>query len=163
MILLISIMIVVLQHTIAPQITVLNISFDLVFVFIICFSLVRDELECVVFALICGILRDSFFPTVFGINTVVYLATAYGLSQFEKRVYKDAIIIPMMSAFLLTFVKALLYFGYFYVVSIKFNIKNHLLDVVILEAIYNSLLSLIVYRFIKKVNMLRIMQQNWKF
>jgi rod shape-determining protein MreD len=163
MIFIMSIIIVVLQHTIAPQITIFNISFDIVFVFIICFSLVRDEVESVVFALLCGIIRDSFFPSVFGINTVLYLVVAYSLSQFQKRIYKDAIIIPMLSTFLFTFFKGLLYYGYFYVASIKFNLKDHLLNVIILESIYNSLLSLILYRLIKRINKLKIMQRNWKF
>jgi rod shape-determining protein MreD len=158
-----TIIIVVLQHTVAPQITILNISFDLVFVFVICFSLVRDEVESVVFALFCGILRDSFFPSVFGINTVLYLIVAYSLSQFQKRVYKDAVIIPMLSAFIFTFFKGLLYYGYFYVISIKFNLKNHLLNVIILESIYNSILSLGIYRLVKWMNRLKIMQHNWKF
>lgn len=158
-----SVFIILIQQAVVSKFNILGVGFDVVFVFVICFSLVRDEVECVVLALLCGIIRDSFFPSIFGINTVVYLVTAFTLSQMEKRIYKDAIIIPAISAFSLTIVKGLLYFAYFYIAAIKFNFIYYLVNVILLESIYNSIVSLIVYRVVKKISVMRIMQRDWKF
>jgi rod shape-determining protein MreD len=158
-----SVFIILLQQAVVSKLDIFGVGFDLVFVFVICFSLIRDELECVVLALLCGIIRDSFFPSIFGINTVVYLVAAYILSQMQKRIYKDAIIIPAISAFSLTVLKGLLYFAYFYIAAIKFNFVSQVVNQVLLESVYNSLLSLIVYRVVKKLSITKIMQQDWKF
>ena len=158
-----SILIIVLQQALFSRVDIFNATFDLVFVFIICFSLVRGEMESVAVALFCGIIRDSFFPEVFGINTVIYLVSAYVLGQVQKKIYKDAVIIPMLSAFSLTIFKALLYFGYLYIASIKFDFRYHVVNVLLLESIYNSLISLIIYRVVKKINIMKIMQQDWRF
>jgi rod shape-determining protein MreD len=158
-----SVLIVALQQSFVAKFNILNVGFDLVFVFIVCFSLIRNEIESVAFALICGIMRDSFFPSVFGVNTVIYLISSYILSQIEKRIYKDAIIIPMLLTFSLTILKTLLYFSYFYIASIKFDFKNHVTNVLILESIFNCMASLIVYRFVKRISLMKVMQHDWKF
>lgn len=160
---LISIFIIVLQQAVFSRINISGVSFDIVFVFVICFSILLDELDCVILALICGIIRDCFFPVLFGINSIVYLIAAYVMSQIQKRIYKDALIIPMFFTFIMTIFKNIIYFSYFYIASIKFDFKGQVLDVLLLESLYNSILSIFVYRFAKNICAMKIMQREWKF
>jgi rod shape-determining protein MreD len=160
---LLCILLTAFQQAIISQIVIFNSSFDMVFVFIICFSLTRDDVECVITALILGIIKDCYFPQIFGINTVIYVSSAYILSQLQKRIYKDAVIIPVMLSFIFTLFKNVLYFGYLYIASIKLDFVQDVANVMLIEALYNSIISLFIYRFVKRLNTMNIMKQEWKF
>lgn len=158
-----SIIIVILQQAIFSRFSLFNVTIDIAFVYIICFSLVRDEIESVIIALFTGILRDSFFPGIFGMYTVLFLITAYVACQLQKRIYKDAIIIPMLLTLAFTAVKSILFFTFFYIIGIKFDFRQHVLYVMSLEAVYNSLISIVIYNIVKRVGRTSIMHKDWRF
>jgi rod shape-determining protein MreD len=160
---LISIILCVLQQAIFSRILIFNVSFDIVLVFIICFTLLNKESESFMLALICGLIRDSFFPYVFGINSILYIISFFIIILINKRIYRNAIIIPIVITFLLSIFKGLLYFSYFYISSIKFDFFTMTNSVILYEALYNSIASILVYRLVKKVLNLKIMKQDWKF
>lgn len=158
-----SILIIIFQQAIFSRFSLFDAGVNLVFVFIVCFSLLRDELECVVIALFCGIITDAFFPFVFGINTVVYLISAYLLAQIEKKVYKDSLIIPVMLTFGMSMLKNILFYVYLYIASIRFNFSDLIVNKLIYEPLFNSILCILVYKLIKRLLSLKIVHNEWKF
>lgn len=159
----ISIIINILQQALFSRILILNYGFDFVFVFLICFTLLNNEIESITLALFCGLIRDSFFPYIFGINSILYLISVLIITHINRRVYKNAIIIPIALTFVFSIFKGLLYFSYLYISSIKFDFLGKTVNVILYESIYNSLVSIIIYRFAKRVINLKIMKQDWKF
>lgn len=160
---LLSILVVAVQQAVFSRISLFNVSVDIAFVYIICFSLVRDEIESVAIALFTGILRDSFFPGVFGINTVLFLITAYIACQIQKRIFKDAIVIPMLLTLAFTALKSMLYFAFFYIIGIRFDFRQHVLYVLALESVYNSLISIAIYNMVKIIGRTGMMYKDWRF
>lgn len=158
-----SVIISILQQALFSRIVIFNCSFDAVFVFLICFALLNSDIESIVCALFCGLIRDSFFPSVFGINSILFIVTVYIITQINRRVYRDSILIPISLAFVFTFFKGLVYFAYLYIASIRFDFINKLTNVMLYEAIYNAIVSIFIYRIVKKLVGLKIMQQEWKF
>ncbi|MEF9952332.1 MAG: rod shape-determining protein MreD [Cellulosilyticaceae bacterium] len=152
-----------LQLGIFSSFKLFGVSFDIVFIFIICYSLLREDVECVVLALICGLIRDSFYPDVFGLNTIIYISSAYILCHIEKKIYKDAILIPMISTFIATIYKGVLYYGLLFAVSIRYDFLSHFLYVVPIEAILNSIVSIVVFKMVSRINRFKCMHQEWKF
>lgn len=163
LIVLLPIVISILHQGLFSSFKIFGIGFDLGFVFLICYSLLREDVECIVMALILGIIRDCFFPSVFGLNTIVYVLTAYILCKLERKIYKDAILIPMISTFIFTIFKSVLYYLYLYFASVEFNFAEHILNVMPLEAILNSILSIFIFRIVSKINSFKFMQEEWKF
>jgi len=159
----VSLLLVILQQSIFSGISIFGVTFDIVFVYIVCYSIVRDEVESVVVALVTGILRDAFFPAVFGMNTVLYILVAYSIGFLQKRIYKDSIVIPMFFTFAATCIKGIVYFCYFYIVSYKFNFSYHMTGVVLLESLFNSLISIIIFRMVKRMDSINVLKQEWKF
>ncbi|QCX32491.1 rod shape-determining protein MreD [Caloramator sp. E03] len=159
----IAIIAIVIQQSLISSINIFGAKFDIVYVLIICFSLLRNELESVVFALICGIIRDSFFPFVFGINCIIYIITAFLLAKLQKRIYRDSLIIPVFFTFVFTILKTILYYSYFYIASIKFDFKVHVSQLIFLESVYNSIVSIFLYRITKNICLKDVMQEEWKF
>lgn len=160
---LISLSLVILQQSIFSGINIFGVTFDIVYVYIVCYSIVRDEVESVIVAIFTGILRDAFFPAVFGMNTVLYILTVYTIGFLQKRIYKDTIVIPMIFTFIAACVKGVVYFCYFYVVSYKFDFSYHMTSVILLEGLFNSLMSIIIYRMVKRMDSINILKQEWKF
>lgn len=160
---LISVLLCILQQGLFSRMKVLNVGFDAVYVFVLCFALLNNEIESLLFAFFCGLLRDSFFPYVFGINTVLYIISVFLIIQINKRVFKDTLIIQASLTFAFSIFKGLIYFAYFYIASIRFDNLEKTINVILLEALYNSIVSIIVYGFIKRINKLKIMQREWKF
>lgn len=160
---LISIILCVMQQAVFSRIVIFNVSFDIVLVFIICFTLLNKENESFIFVIFCGLIRDSFFPYIFGINSILYIISFFTIILINKRIYRNAIIIPIFITFLLSIFKGLLYFAYFYISSIKFDFFTVTNSVILYEALYNSIASILVYRLVKKVLNLKIMKQDWKF
>ena len=159
----ISITICILQQAIFSRVEILNIGFDSVFVFLICFALLNNEIESIVLAILCGLIRDSFFPYLFGINTVLYVICVYSITLINRKIYKDSILIPISLTFAFSVIKGLIYFGYFYISSIKFNFMGNVLNIILFESLYNSIVSIFIYKLVKKMINSTIMKQDWKF
>lgn len=158
-----SVMICIFQQAILSRIVILNYTFDGVFVFLICFALLSNEIDSLIIALFCGLIRDSFFPYIFGLNSILYLSTVFIIIQINKRVYKSIILLPFFITILFTIYKGLIYFSYFFISSIKFDFMSKTLNTILFESIYNSILSIVIYRLVKKIVSLKIIQREWKF
>lgn len=158
-----SIIVIILQQAVFSSIKIFGVGFDAVLVFIVCYALLREDVECIVLALMLGLFRDSFFPSIFGLNTIIYIVTAYILCRIEKKIYKDAVLIPMLSAFIFTILKGVFYYAYLYIASIKFDFISHFMYFVPIEAVLNSVLSIFIFRVVSKINRIEFMQEEWKF
>lgn len=160
---LISILFIIFQQAFLWRLGVFGVVPDIVFVYIVCFSLIRNEVESIAVAVFTGIVRDSFFPGVFGINTIVYIVIAYLVGLLQKRIYKDSFIVPIFINFGAAYLKGLINFAFFYLLSYKYDFNNFLFQTNIIDSLYSSLLSIIIYRIIIKYNDSKLLRQDWKF
>lgn len=160
---LISLLMIIIQMALFSNIEIFGVSPDLVFVYVVCFAIIRNEVESVFIALFTGIIRDAFFPGVFGINTIVYIITAYLIGFVQKRIYKDSLIVPMLFTFISTYSKGLIYYSYLYLISYKFDFMEYALEKIPLESLVNSLISIIIFKLILKYDSIKILRQDWKF
>lgn len=163
LIFIISFIIIILQQALFSSLTFLSVSADVIYVYIICNSLIRDDVESLFVALFCGLIKDCFFPYLFGVNTIIYIITALLVGKIEKKIYKDAIVIPMLFTFIATIFKGLLYYSFFYIVAYNFSFKAQMYGIQPIEALYNSVISIFMFKFIKKIGTLNVMQQDWNF
>lgn len=163
LILLMSIGICILQQAVLSRITLMGYTFDSVYVFLICYALTGQEIDTFIMAILCGLVRDSFFPHIFGLNSIVYVTSVFIIVQINKRIYKSILLIPFFITALFTLYKGLVYFSYFYISSLKFDFMKDTLGVLLYESIYNAILSLFLYRVIVKIVNSKIIQHEWKF
>ncbi len=158
-----SLTVIMLQQAIFSNINIFGAAFDAVFVYIICLSILREDFECVGAALLTGIIRDSFFPSAFGINTVVYLLIAYVISFLEQRMYRNSIFVTVFFTFMATIVKGLLYFGYLYIISIKHDFGNDIMQIILTESILNAIISIPIFKIVYRICNTEVMKREWKF
>jgi rod shape-determining protein MreD len=158
-----SLTVIILQQAIFSNITIFGAAFDAVFVYIICLSILREDYECVGTALLTGIIRDSFFPSAFGINTVVYLLVAYSISLLEQRMYRNSIFMNVFFTFVATMFKGFLYFGYLYIISIKHDFSGYTMQMILTESILNAIISIPIFRIVYRICNTEVMKREWKF
>lgn len=161
--LLLAMMLCILQQAIFSRIEIFSHSMDVVYVFLVCFSLLMDDLDSFIFALMCGLLRDSFFPYIFGLNTILFITSAFIISHINRRIYKDTLFIPVFVSLGATIFKGLIYFSYLFISSIRFDFMSHTINVLVYESLINAALSIVLFRIAKKILHTKAIQQEWKF
>lgn len=158
-----SLTVVILQQAVFSNITIFGTAFDAVFVYIICLSMLRENYECVGTALFTGIIRDSFFPSAFGINTVVYLLVSYSISFLEQRMYRNSAFVNAFFTFVATMFKGFLHFGYLYVISMKHDFAPYTMQMILTESVLNAIISIPMFRIVYKICNTEVMKREWKF
>ena len=160
---LVSVLVIMLQSAIISRLPLWGVSVDLVFVFIICNALIGDNLESVLVALVTGVIRDSFFPGIFGLNTLIFIILSYFMGFMQRRIYRDSTIIPALFTFISTYAKGLIYYFFFFTMSYNYNFKEYALGVILLESVFNSIISIFVYKFLMRINSVGLLSKHWKF
>lgn len=158
-----SIFLNMLQSAIFTRIQILHVTSDIVIAFVVCYSLVRNNYESMVAAVIAGIIRDSFFPEVFGMNSLLFLGIAYLIGILQKRIYKDSIIIAPLFTLVGTVIKGLIYYFFFYTMDYKFDFSSYFSNIILVEALLNSIISIFIYKLILRVNSIEAFKNDWRF
>lgn len=152
-----------LQNSIFEYIRIVGVKPDIVLTFIICYTLVRGNPLGTAVGVFGGITEDIFFGDAFGINSIAIMITAYFIGFFEDKIYKDNIFVPGIFTFVGTLIKEMIVFLFMYLTRASMDISVVLMNIIIPEAIYNSVLSAILFRYVAKLCDRVLIEQNWKF
>lgn len=158
-----SLLLILLQQSVFSNVKIFGVTFNIVYVYIVCVSLMIDEFESFFIVLITGMIVDCFFPIAFGINTVIYLLTFLGCRSIQKRLYKDTMIVPMIMTFIYTLFKGIMIYSFLYLLSYKNNFYSMMVNKTLYEALYNSILSILIYKIILKIKSSKSLKEEWKF
>lgn len=161
--LIVGLMVIIFQNSVFMDISILGAKFDLVLIFIVCISMLLDKIELFFISLVIGIIKDAFFPYVFGVNTIIYLIVSYTVCTIESKIYKDTIIIPMLFTLASNIFKLLINILFFSLTGIIVFNWNKIINSGIIEVVINSLISIIAYNLVKKLYLLDSMKKEWKF
>lgn len=159
----IMVALICIQNSLFGFIKILGVKPDIVLIFIICFSLIKGNPECVLVGVFGGILEDIFFGYAFGINSIACMITAYLIGLLEGKLYKDNIFIPVLFVFGGTVVKEFIVYLMLYLTRNDINIMFALNNIILREAIYNVLFANISFRYIEKMCSRYFPDKNWGF
>ncbi|MDQ0148708.1 rod shape-determining protein MreD [Eubacterium multiforme] len=155
---LISILLLVLDNSVMPFISIYNAFPSLLFTFAILYSLINGPYDAVFIGVVSGLLQDIFFSNGFGINSLVNLCLCLVAAYIGNGVFKKRKLVPVATVFGLTIVKHLVIFVIFYLMNYKVVISN-----ILLVAIYNSVVAFIVYKFVLMFSNTEDINDKWRF
>lgn len=161
--LIIGLLALILQNSIIMGLPIFEAKIDLVLIYIVCISMLLDKIELFFLSLVIGIIKDAFFPYVFGINTIIYMLVSYIVCTIENKIYKDTIIIPMLFTFASSVFKILISILFFNIAGIINLNWDKIINLSLIEIAINSILSILVYNLVKKLFVLDSMKKEWKF
>ncbi len=143
---LVSIILLILDNTLAPFLSIHGNYPSLLFVFAISYSIINGEIEGIIIGIISGLLQDIFFFQGFGINTLINMWICFIAGFIGEGIWREKKLIPIVSIFIGTILK----FTLVYFILYFFEINVDLIKGVYV-AIYNSIFMLITYGLVYKI------------
>lgn len=137
----------VLQSTVNRYIDIMHIFPNFVLVFTVCYSLKSEPLKAGILGFLAGMLTDISLGRLMGLNTLLFLYTAIAVSCYGFNYLKDNIFTSAVCVFAVTFIFETVYGLLNYVLFDTASLKEIILNVVVFEAIYNMLVSFLMYGF----------------
>lgn len=160
---LVGLIILILQQTVIMNISLFGIKIDLLLIFIVSISMFIDKTDIIFTVLPIGIVKDAFFPYVFGLNTLILVLVSLIVCMIEKKIYKDTIIIPMIFTFFATLIKLAITLLFLLPTGILGTNYNYIGKTVLFETLFNSALAVIVYNYVKRMMNSETLKREWKF
>lgn len=149
----------ILDNTIVTFFSIKEVYPSILFVFIICYSIINGYEEAIIMGVITGALQDLYFPGVFGANMLVNMLLCLLAARIGKSIFKEKIIIPVISTFLLSILKSII----FYFILILIDSKNGFLSLILYKGIYETIIAVLIYKIVLKFCETKIMKKEWRF
>ena len=156
--LLLCILFLVLDNTLAPFFSIKGIYPSLLFTFIILFSIINGYWEAIFIGVLAGILQDSYFMHGFGLNCFSNLLLCILATFIGESIFKQRRLIPVILMFFMTILKYIIIF----VVGKMLNIIIPLQGIVMM-AFYNMIIALFIYGWVYRLSNKDFMKRQWKF
>ncbi|MTI66696.1 MAG: rod shape-determining protein MreD [Firmicutes bacterium] len=140
----------ILQTTVFQYIDIFGVKPNTSLILVVVFALLNNKRFGGILGLLVGFLQDVIFSKVIGIYALIYFLVGYIVGLFNKVIFKANPVTPFIFTLLSTLVSYIVYhiFMYFFAMDIEF------LDIIkskaLIEMIYNSLLSIFIYKKIAK-------------
>lgn len=141
----------IIQTTLLEYFEIANIKPNLFLVFIVAVALQRDEVEAAVTGLIAGLIFDIVIGKALGLHAMLGMITAYTMGTINRKLYRENIIVLTLFTFAATCIFELLFYLMTFIVKGYGDIFMALSLIIIPEAIYNSVISIIVYPLIVRL------------
>lgn len=149
---------IILDNSFIPFFSIKGFYPSLTFIFIISYSIINGIWEGIWIGVFSGLLQDLYFINAMGINAFTNMICCILAAFIGKNIFKEKLLIPVLSEFLLSILKGLILFIILYALKMKLNIKP-----VFASGIYNMIISIVAYRLTLKLCSLDYMQKDWKF
>lgn len=135
-----------------------NVYPSLLFVFVICYSIINGKWDALWIGIVSGSLQDIYFYHGFGINCLFNMLACVCAAYIGKGIFKEKVSIPVTANFGLSFGKGVLVFCTLFLLGVHSNFYS-----AVYSSIYNMLLAIFLYKWIYKLYQKPMMVKKWKF
>ncbi|MBU5483570.1 rod shape-determining protein MreD [Clostridium sp. MSJ-11] len=146
------------DNSIIPFLAIKGFSPSLLFVFIVSYSIINGSWEGLWLGVFAGLLQDVYFSNVLGINALTNMLSCVIAGYVGINIFKEKILIPVATSFLLSIFKGILVFMLLYIVSVNMPLRN-----IVFNSLYNMLVSIPMYKFVFNLCNKDYMERKWKF
>ncbi|MCF6465376.1 rod shape-determining protein MreD [Clostridium sp. Cult2] len=141
----------ILQSTILHYFSIFDVVPNTALVIIVIIGLLRGKKAASIVGLLAGLLQDIIFSPVVGINGFIYFFIGYFVGMAENKLSKDNILIPFFITLVSTICYHLFYYLFMFFLSHNISFLDFFKNIIIIEMIYNSLISIILYKWFSKI------------
>ncbi len=141
----------ILQSTIFQYISISGVIPNTSLIIIISFALLNGRWTGGIVGLFIGILQDILFGSVIGVYTLIYFLIGFLIGNSNENVFKGNPLTPIVFTAIATVIYHLFYYLFMYFFSLNEELLIILKQVILVEIVYNSLLSIFIYKLISKI------------
>ncbi|OFI07228.1 rod shape-determining protein MreD [Clostridium acetireducens DSM 10703] len=153
-----SILFSILDNTCVPFFAIKGFYPSLLFVFVICYSIINESWEGIWIGVTAGLLQDIYFNSSFGMNLFTNMIIGIIAGYIGKNIFKQKGLIPIVACFFLSILKGLLILVILYINKISISFAS-----IFFSSIYNMIIGIFMYKFMYKLCEKPYMQRKWKF
>ncbi|WP_176718789.1 rod shape-determining protein MreD [Caloranaerobacter ferrireducens] len=141
----------VLQTTIFQHLRAFGILPNTTLIILVCISVLKGKKVGSFTGLIVGFVQDILFFNVIGINALIYFTVGYLIGSINDKIYKDSSFMPFVLTAFSTVFYHLVYSFFMYFLTVNYNYFYLVRKIIFIELIYNSLLSVFIYKLVVKL------------
>ena len=141
----------IFQSTILPSLRIFGVVPNTALIFVILFSLNKGKYYGGFVGMVIGLIQDIMFSTTIGVNAFIYFFIGYIIGTIENTLTKDNVITPVICSILGTIFYNFIYFFFMFFLSRRVPFLVLMKDVIIIEIIYNTIATIIIYKIIGKI------------
>ena len=141
----------IFQSTLLPYMSVFGVLPNTSIIIIVIIALLKGRKVGSIVGLSMGLLQDIIFSPVIGVNGFIYFFIGYLVGMTESRLSKDNILIPFIMTAAATIGYHLFYYLFMFFLAYNINFSAFFKKTILLEMVYNSLLSILVYKWFSKI------------
>ncbi|MPM47428.1 hypothetical protein SDC9_94138 [bioreactor metagenome] len=156
---LITLLLFILDNTLVTFVAINHIYPSILLVFIISYAIINGSLEGMMLGILAGAFQDLYFSKWIGINMLSNMIICLLAAEIGKSIFKDKSIVPIVSTFFLSFIKGLFVLGVLFLL----RVKTAGITVVLYKALYDMVISVLLYRFVFKLSETKTMKKEWRF
>lgn len=140
----------IFQTTVLQHFSIMGIIPNTTLIIVVIFALLRGKYEGAFTGLVAGLLQDIFFAKALGINALIYFAIGYLVGLLDDKVFKDNLVLPVLTVLVSTFAYHIMYYLFMMFLSRDVSLTIVMKNILSIELIYNSILTLFIYKRIIK-------------
>ena len=148
-----------LQTTVIEYVKIFNIKPNLLLVYIVSVSLVRGNTEGAVTGLISGFIMDCLSGRIIGYYSLLGMYLGLSTGSINKKIFRENFLVAAFFAFVATIVyEFIVMFTGLYIPAVfsrsaqPEDLLFALRNIILPEAVYNSVISIFVYILVTKSN-----------
>lgn len=139
------VLLTVVQTTVLRGIEIFHVIPNLLFIFVVCYSLLRSDYSALFVAAVCGLVLDVLGGRAIGINTLLCTLSAYTCVAVSGSLFNNNSFVAMVFVLLLSLPYELFIYVFYFVIWGRGALGFVLLHKLIPAVLYNFVMTLLIY------------------
>ncbi len=142
----------VLQSTVFQYLAILTVKPNSALILIVCYAILRGDVEGSIVGFFCGLLQDIFFGRILGLYALLGMLMGFFCGKPFKDYYRENLIIPLA----LVAGSGFVYEFAFYFISFLFRgrpaLPYYMARIIIPQVIYTTIFVIPIYKLLYILN-----------
>lgn len=143
---------IIFQSTLIQEVAIGGISFNLLVITVVSFSLIRGKIEGAIIGFFIGLMQDIFFGSVIGFYTLLYLYLGYFSGFLNRTLYKENILIPIFVIAAGDFILNFFIYIATYLFRGRTDLPYYFLNIILPELVYTVFAAIFIYKLYLLIN-----------
>lgn len=148
----------ILDNTIVNEFAIFGYRPSLLFVFIVCYSIIWGKEEAFFIALFGGAIQDLYYLNSFGLNMVTNLVICMLAAIIGENLFTEKKLIPIIIIFLSSLLKDVLNLFFLFINGYYLSIQREFFN-----SLYNFAIAYFIYTLALKLSKSTFMVKRWRF
>ena len=138
-----------LQTTVLHGLAIFHVIPNLLFLFVICYCLTKNDYSALVYAVICGLIMDFLSGRPIGMHALLYTLAAYFCLVVSGNLFNNNLFVAMVFVFVLSLPYELLTYLFYFVIWGRGSWGFAIFCKILPASVYNFVFTIVLYPVIR--------------